>query len=126
MSKEFTIGRDNAGVADILLPGSHISALHAKMGVDSNGRLWIKDIGSTNGTTLINAGVIREIGGEYIYVNSGEVVAFGGIKYTVEQLFRLLPIVTPSREPEGTQSWVRCKHCGSATPPARTCIKCGR
>ena len=47
---EITIGR--ATGADIALPGdSFISSRHARLWVDA-GRLWVEDLGSTNGTQV--------------------------------------------------------------------------
>ncbi|HVA42848.1 MAG TPA: FHA domain-containing protein [Acidimicrobiales bacterium] len=50
VDREITIGR--AAGADIALPGdSFISSRHARLWVDA-GRLWVEDLGSTNGTQV--------------------------------------------------------------------------
>lgn len=128
MSQEFTIGRDNARKADILLPGSTISALHAKIGIDSSGRVWIADTGSRNGTELISMGIKRSIGSTPEYVKSGAILAFGGVEYSIDKLFALLPSIPPQPTPNNnsTQAWIRCTHCGSVTFPGKPCIKCGQ
>lgn len=129
MSQEFTIGRDDAGLADILLSGSTISGLHAKIGIDSSGRLWIKDTDSRNGTELVSREARRTIGSSLEYVNNGDSLAFGGVEYSVDRLLAMLP-QTPTPQPDNrndsTQAVIRCTQCGSVTFPGRPCIKCGR
>lgn len=128
MSQEFTIGREDARSADILLPGNTISSIHAKIGIDATGRLWIADNGSRNGTELLSMGMSRKIGSTPEYVNSGDSLIFGGVEYSVDKLFSLLPNLSPQPvvRDEVTQATIRCRHCGSPTPAGRACIKCGR
>jgi len=129
MSQEFTIGRDSARSADILLAGKHISGRHAKMMIDGGGHLWIKDIGSTNGTWVLNRGAKRVVGTSYVQVHGGETLSLGGVEYAVDHLFSMIPskpMPEPEKKTEGTQGMMRCRHCGTPTPMGQPCTKCKR
>lgn len=127
MSREFTIGRDDAKRADILLSGAHISGLHAAMKIDPRGYLWIRDTNSMNGTWVLNKGSKRIVSNTYMQVHSGETISLGGVEYSVNHLFGLLPSTPAPQEDafyEKSQAMVRCVHCGTPTPMGKPCKKC--
>lgn len=128
MSVEFTVGRDDAKRADIMLSGSHISGIHAKLMVDDRGFLWIKDLKSTNGTWVTSSDHKKTVGESYVQVHSGEILSLGGVEYSAEHLFSLLPPEPPSPKKTDASTVVmrRCLHCGTPTPAGQPCIKCKR
>jgi len=128
MPQIFTIGRNdgNASTADILLEGSTISGMHAKVRVDNN-RLYVTDIGSRNGTWVISGGNKRKVdAGVDVFVGSGDILQFGESQYSVDAIFSKLPSPSPEPSSNSTQTVVRCTHCGSVTFPGRPCVKCSR
>ncbi len=69
-----TVGRSEE--ADIVLPYDNVSRKHALIW-RSEGRSWIRDLGSSNGTSVDGVAV----GGEPVPLSSGSVVSLAGHRY---------------------------------------------
>jgi len=67
------VGRDSG--ADVVLAHQDISRRHALIW-SQGGQSWIRDLGSSNGTTLDGSSVERDL-----RINEGSVVAFGSNRY---------------------------------------------
>jgi len=62
MSKIYSIGREDAREANILIDNSTISGLHANIWFDeSSGNFWIEDTRSSNGTFIIREGSKKKV-----------------------------------------------------------------
>ena len=62
MSKIYSIGREDARQANILIDNSTISGLHANIWFDeSSGNFWIEDTRSRNGTFIIREGSKKKV-----------------------------------------------------------------
>ncbi len=128
MSREFTIGRKNAGYADILLEGSTISGIHANIAIDDSRGFKIWDTDSRNGTWVISRGQKRKIGSSPVFVSHSDVLKFGEEHYNADIIISNVP--SPSREPKpnivSNQAVKSCRHCGTVTAIGQACIECGR
>jgi pSer/pThr/pTyr-binding forkhead associated (FHA) protein len=132
MSKRFSLGRADAGKADILLSGSAISARHAELHIDNNGTLLISDTGSSNGTKIHRGNIKLDVSSQLVPLRSSDLLSFGGKTFTVAELLAKLPRegrVDPVRAstPKAAFSgkMMRCSACGSVTPQGKACIECG-
>ncbi len=132
MSKRFSLGRADAGRADILLPGSTISARHAEMYIDNNGTLFVSDMGSSNGTAIIRNGKKLTVSSQSVSLSSSDILSLGGENFTISELLKKLPkdgsahhdpAATPQAAFAGKM--MRCSACGSVTPEGKACIECG-
>lgn len=132
MSKKISLGRDDAGKADILLQGSTISAIHAELHIDYNGTLLIRDLGSSNGTSILRNGNIINVLSQSIPLVSSDILYFGDKSFSMEKLLSKLPkdrnsssfsVPTPQNGIFGKM--IRCLTCGSVTPAGSTCKECG-
>jgi DNA segregation ATPase FtsK/SpoIIIE, S-DNA-T family len=74
---EFTVGRDKR--CDICLESSSVSSNHAKITVDQNGNVFVKDLGATNGTAI----GLTPVGSQPVPVAVGDVVYFGACRVTL-------------------------------------------
>ena len=64
-------------------PGRSVSKTHVAFGHDDGG-LWVSDRGSTNGTRVLESGVLlTAVGEERVHVRVGAVVEFGDRLFTV-------------------------------------------
>ncbi|MBI4264120.1 MAG: HD domain-containing protein [Acidobacteria bacterium] len=70
-----TVGR--TGHADITVDDPSLSRLHARLSVDTNGRLTVDDLGSTNGVFVNGAEQVRAA------LRPGDMVRFGQVEYLV-------------------------------------------
>ncbi len=132
MSKRFSLGRANAGKADILLSGSAISARHAELYIDNNGTLYVSDTGSSNGTKILRGNTKLDVSSQSLPLKSSDLLSFGGKTFSVAELLSKLPRdgrVDPVRasSPKAAFSgkMKRCSACGSVTPEGKACIECG-
>lgn len=64
---------------DIVLPVSHVSARHARI-LERDGRLWLCDLDSSNGTCINGERVTGETP-----LSSGDVLAFAGLEFVLER-----------------------------------------
>jgi EAL domain-containing protein (putative c-di-GMP-specific phosphodiesterase class I) len=79
----FTVGRDDD--CNLALQTKWISRHHAEIQT-SSGMLWIRDLGSTNGT-FINGKLIQESE----LVEPGDIVSFGGSDFCVKRISSIQP-----------------------------------
>ena len=68
------IGRDPAG--DLVIDAHTVSRRHAELALDADGKLWLTDLGSSNGTR-VNGETIQG----RVPVAAGDVVHFGQIDF---------------------------------------------
>lgn len=132
MSKRFSLGRDDAGKADILLSGSTISAKHAELHIDHNGVLLVCDLGSSNGTNILRKGKIINVLSQLVPLVSSDILSLGGKSFSIEKLLMMLPKSgnisnrsVSSAEPDFVGKMMRCLACGSVTPVGSSCVECG-
>ena len=132
MSKRFSLGRADAGRADIMLPGSTISAKHAEIHIDNNGALLVSDTGSSNGTTIIRDGKKLNVSSQQVPLKSSDILSLGGKNFTIAELLAKLPSggsahpnPAPSPQAGFAGKMMRCSACGSVTPEGKACIECG-
>jgi len=133
MSKRFSLGRADAGRADVLLVGSTISAKHAEVTMDGKGALLLSDLGSSNGTSIVRNGKTIPVSSSVVSLLSSDLVSLGGKKFTVDEVLsklatasvvnkRDVAIATPSM---ANQKMMRCLSCGCVTPQGSACLECG-
>jgi len=132
MSQRYTIGRNSAGKAEILLPGSTISARHAELVVDDHGKLLLRDIGSSNGTKVIRSGKEIVVSSTPVSLLSSDVVGFGKERFAVDALLAKMPARQTAAAPSAgiadagpERKMRRCPACGCVTPLGGACIECG-
>jgi len=130
MSRRFILGRADAGKADILLPGKTISARHAELIVAPGGDLLLRDLSSSNGTLIRRNGRKMDIGATAVSLSSDDLILFGGVEFTIDELLSKIPAdnrsaQAPAAKPAGERKMVRCPSCGSVTPAGGPCIECG-
>lgn len=126
---KITIGRDAA--RDIPLADDSVSACHAELNIGEDGRLWLIDCQSTNGTFVIKVdGSERRI--QQAVVALGDRVRFGNVTLAVSALLearglshasRILPKM-PVLQRSGRRL-VRCP-CGCIKPEGARCPECGQ
>ena len=83
MPRTFILGRDAAG-ADIAIADPSISRRHAEIVLLDDSRLFVRDLGSANGTTLVRRGERTSLAREVIA--SGDGVQFGDVSLTFDAL----------------------------------------
>jgi hypothetical protein len=133
MSKSYTIGRKDAGRAEILLHGDTISARHADLSIDSRGRLLLRDIGSSNGTRVIRNAKEIPVSSVPVSLLPTDIVWLGKEWFGIDELLAKIPAkrssAAPSpadRSPAGSEIKMRrCSACGCVTPLTGACIECG-
>ena len=132
MSKSFLLGRADAGRADILLSGNTISAKHAELHIDHNGKLLVRDLGSSNGTSIIRKGKLINVSSQSVPLASTDILSLGGKNFSIEKLLKMLPkdgnAYDQSKlnlQADLTGKMMRCLACGSVTPLGSSCVECG-
>ena len=128
MSQRFLLGRADARNADILLQGGTISAKHAEISIDTYGALFIRDLGSSNGTSIIRGGgKALAVSSQNIALRSSDRVSLGGNEFTVDTLLSKMKVGSVSSKYgslSSSKKMMRCTHCGSITPQGSVCIEC--
>lgn len=129
--KTFTLGRENAGKAQILLSGDTISSLHAKVGIDERGRLWVLDLDSKNGTKVINQEGELKIKNQPVFIEQDDSLIFGKEKFSVKELLSYWPNSSnqekkyiEEKKTNQNDFVYRCIQCGFVNTK-KPCIKCG-
>ena len=136
--RTFTIGRSST--CDVVLDAASVSGLHARLKVEKGGQLLLSDCGSKNGTAVVRDGRRQSISDEFI--SPTDVVYFGSLRVSVEELLTSLPIdissllpSSPARRaspPEPRDKPVRgprlqrCSYCGAVKKRRQPCPECGR
>ncbi len=85
-SETIEVGRNRVLIgrspeADIVLPHDNISRQHAVLWRQT-GQVWVRDLGSSNGTSLDG----QSVGREPATVNTGSVLAFSGHRYRLADI----------------------------------------
>ena len=137
----YIIGRDPT--CDIVLTDDSVSRQHAELIVNEKGVLMLIDQHSTNGCFIQSKGVWESFSQEI--VNSQNLVKFGNLEISVEDLIASVPNPTPSDSSQSSslnislsqsqysqpkKPWlkgdrlVRCQ-CGAVKRPNESCPECG-
>jgi len=92
--KTFVIGRSRS--CDLILSDEEetVSRKHAEFTITPDGRFFLTDCNSTNGTWLIEHGEARRIRQEY--VSAEDTVQFGGLRKPVKGLLEAIHLKFPS------------------------------
>ena len=85
LSRDITVVGRKAGVCDLIIDRDSVSKLHCLI-VKTDGLLFVRDLGSTNGTKVNGQRVIRGA------LLPGDELAFAGIKFRI--------VLGPSRQAE--------------------------
>ena len=97
------VGRDGSKGAKVQLGMADVSARHAEI-FEWNGKVWIKDLGSINGT-WVNGMPVK--GDTFQAISKGDIVTFGSRSYHVERTARgeicLTPALIASSQQPGFQ-----------------------
>ena len=134
---KLTIGR--APTNDVVLADTSISRLHAELICSKNGKLFLIDCHSSNGTNLIRNGEKKPISQEFLITN--DMLEFGDIKLSVNDLLEAVSTKINSSDlrldsisiPEAPHQkpWVcgskliRCP-CGAVKQKESICRECGK
>jgi RsiW-degrading membrane proteinase PrsW (M82 family) len=86
MPRTYIVGRDPA--CDIRLADDSVSRRHAELLLLDDGRLEVRDLGSTRGTSVRRSGQPVSVGGEPVDV--GEEVTFGELSVPLETLIDMV------------------------------------
>lgn len=93
-TRTFSIGRSRG--CDVILSDEPetVSRKHAELTVQADGRLFLTDCNSTNGTWLVDRGEGRRIRQEF--VNPHDVVEFGSLRTTVAEMLETIRLKFPA------------------------------
>ena len=110
---------------DIVLADASVSRRHAELTIRADGRLWLRDCGSTQGTFLLTPGQApRAL--KAGWVGPRDVLRFGQVELRVADL--LDPAAARSAKspamPAGSVPKVRCA-CGAVKSRGEPCHVCG-
>ena len=95
--KTYTIGR--GGEAMIQCGDDTVGRLHAEITVTDDGRYYLADRGSTNGTFVLDENRWQPVSGRY--VDADAVISFGEYRTSVRKLIATeKPGVKPVHQPE--------------------------
>lgn len=73
----FTLGRDNS--ADLVIPDAEVSQRHAELAVAADGSMQLRDLGSTNGTSVEGTPVTG-----WVELGRGDLIQIGGTTIVVD------------------------------------------
>ncbi len=134
----FRIGR--ARDCDIVLADESVSRYHAELSYLADGKLFLTDCHSANGTSLVTGR--KDTAVRQTLLSPTETVRFGDVAMSVKELLEAIrlkfpgfynaPMETPPPEQQAPQEpWVhgerlvRCQ-CGAVKAKDQTCPTCGR
>ncbi len=134
----FRIGR--ARDCDIVLADESVSRYHAELSYLADGKLFLTDCHSANGTSLVDGR--RQTPVRQTLLSPTETVRFGDVAMSVKELLEAIrlkfpgfysgPVEPPSSEDsDSRQPWVRGERlvrcqCGAVKPRDQTCPTCGQ
>ncbi len=134
----FRIGR--ARDCDIVLADESVSRYHAELSYLADGKLFLTDCHSINGTSLVTDQQHTPV--RQTLLSPTETVRFGDVAMPVKDLLEAIklkfpgfysgPMESPPPEPQPKQQpWVRGERlvrcqCGAVKPKDQTCPTCGR
>ena len=136
--RKFTIGRSRD--CDIVLSDDSVSRRHSELIFMPDGKLFLIDCNSANGTALIKNGSPVAIRQELI--SPTDTLKFGDVTLPVKELlegihlkFKVLnpqpPATEASEPPQPKKPWIRgdrlirCQ-CGAVKKANETCQECGK
>ncbi len=127
MMKHYIIGRKSAHKADILVDDKSISARHAELSVGSNSQIMIRDLDSSNGTSIIREGKKMLVLNQNIQVHKSDIVIFGTKNFSVSDFINsyLKNVQAVQNANSSNERYMRCPMCGSITPHGHPCVECG-
>ena len=124
------VGRDPA--CDIPIADDTISRFHAEIELRTDGKLFIVDCHSSNGTFIIRDGDEKRITQDT--AAPGEQVRFGSCSFEVAELISTVKARAPRRQdrprapeppsPAPDARRVRCEACGHVKLEGQTCPVC--
>lgn len=124
----FSIGRERT--CDIPIADESVSRLHAELTVLENGKLFLTDCHSSNGTALLRDGAPRLISQEIVQLTDR--VQFGNVVLSMADIVDSLrgrivpstPEAQPRRQAPMGDRVQRCS-CGAIKPEGKSCPACG-
>ncbi len=128
MTQRFTIGRKDVGKADILIDDGIISGKHAELNIDQNGKISIRDLGSSNGTWVLRQGRKIPVSSQNVALQSNDKLLLGNKEFGISELISIAGqgrISGLSSSAPSKKRFMRCPECGSITPYGHPCIECG-
>jgi predicted component of type VI protein secretion system len=111
--------------ADIAIADQSVSTRHAELSLTKDGRLFVTDCGSRNGTFVQDGGRTEPL--RQGAVSSSATVYFGSCAFPVAQLLELVRAAAPARAPvvAAAAGWVRCDSCAAPRRRGVACHVCG-
>jgi pSer/pThr/pTyr-binding forkhead associated (FHA) protein len=110
--------------ADIAVGDDSVSARHAELSLTRDGRLFVTDCDSRNGTFVQDGDRCERIRQGVIPATA--TVLFGSCAIPAEQLLELLrSAIDGGRAAPPPRGWVRCAACGAPRRRRTTCEVCG-
>lgn len=127
MMKQYIIGRKSAHKADILIDDKSISASHAEISVGSDLQITIRDLDSSNGTSIIREGKKMRVINQNIQIHQSDIVVFGSKSFSVSDFINsyLKNAKAAGSINSSNVRYMRCPMCGSITPHGHPCVECG-
>lgn len=125
MKNRFVIGRDQS--ADIAIADPSVSRRHAEITLLENGKVFLTDCRSSNGTFVVRGGAERRISQET--VTAADTAKFGDVSIRVSDLLAAVrpqapaPAAAPRHTPQG--KLVRCD-CGAIKSLNSPCPSCSQ
>ncbi|MGD9731127.1 MAG: FHA domain-containing protein [Desulfamplus sp.] len=139
--RKFTIGRSRE--CDIVIADESVSRKHAELIFMPDGKLFLIDCNSLNGTALISNGKpAAAIHQEFL--SPTDVVRFGKVNMPVKEILEGIHLKfksfntqaamqppLPKKPPQSQKPWVRGGRlvrcgCGAVKPEGRKCQECGQ
>jgi len=138
--RKFTIGRSRE--CDIVLADESVSRKHAELIFMPDGKLFLTDCNSLNGTALITDGKLTPVHQEFL--SPTDVVRFGKVNMPVKEILEgihlkfksfntqaAMQTPQPAKIPQPQKPWVRGDRlvrcgCGAVKPEGRKCQECGQ
>jgi predicted component of type VI protein secretion system len=126
MSREFLVGRDPS--CAFVLSDETVSSRHAELSLTADGRLFVVDRASRNGTFAVSGGARKKV--RQVVVRRGDQVVFGECQVPVADLIAAVQVANArdedakARQPRQPVTYVRCA-CGTVKPEGAACPCCG-
>ncbi len=138
MAKErvFLLGRSRT--CDLVFDHESVSREHARVQITPNGQVFLTDMGSRNGTWLLESAGKRAIRQEVL--SPTDRLSLGDVELPVAKMLEMIRLKFPepvgsavAAEPSRTiKPWVqgrnlvRCEACGAVKSSGSACTVCGR
>ena len=130
--KKYTIGRSQN--CDIVIADESVGRIHAEITFMEDGKLFLQDCKSLNGTALLSSDKYKRINQEYI--TPQDKVSFGRFKITVKELLEYISLKDSEDndsessiqgngyKPPDSKQLIRCQICGSIKSTTKKCPVC--